>query len=64
LIVPKRLAKRAVDRSRVRRLIRETFRLNQQRWDGYDCVVRLAMAFAAAADYTNDLNDLWKNPKR
>lgn len=64
LVVPKRLAKRAVDRTRVRRLIRETFRLNQQRLDGYDCVVRLTSAFAADADYINDLNDLWKTPKR
>ena len=41
LVVPKRLAPRAVTRNRVRRLIREAFRLQQQRLGGSDCVVRL-----------------------
>ena len=41
LVVPKRLAPRAVTRNRIRRLIREAFRLQQQRLGGSDCVVRL-----------------------
>jgi len=41
LVVPKRFAPRAVDRNRVRRLIRETFRLNQLQLAGQDLVVRL-----------------------
>jgi ribonuclease P protein component len=44
-IVPKRLAARSVDRNRVRRLVRESFRHRQARWTGYDCVVRLRVAF-------------------
>jgi ribonuclease P protein component len=42
LIVPKRLLSRAVDRNRVRRLLREWFRNNQGRLDGRDLVVRLS----------------------
>jgi ribonuclease P protein component len=41
LVVPKRFAPHAVDRNRVRRLIRETFRLNQLHFGGQDLVVRL-----------------------
>ena len=51
-IVPKRLARRAVDRARLRRLAREAFRLNQALWTGYDCVIRLRALLKpdAAAD--------------
>jgi ribonuclease P protein component len=41
LVVPKRLAPRATTRNRIRRLIREAFRLQQRRLGGADCVVRL-----------------------
>jgi len=44
LVVPKRLAPRATSRNRIRRLIREAFRLQQQRLGGNDCVVRLVKA--------------------
>jgi len=44
LVVPKRLAPRAITRNRIRRLIREAFRLQQQRLGGNDCVVRLVKA--------------------
>jgi ribonuclease P protein component len=41
LVVPKRLAPRAVTRNRIRRLVREAFRLQQVRLGSLDCVVRL-----------------------
>ncbi len=44
LVVPKRLAPRAVTRNRIRRLIREAFRLHQQRLGALDCVVRMMKA--------------------
>jgi ribonuclease P protein component len=44
LIVPKRLAARAVLRNRIRRLVREAFRLGQARIGAQDCVVRLVGA--------------------
>ena len=46
-IIPKRMARRAVDRARLRRQAREAFRLNQARWNGYDCVVRLRSLLAS-----------------
>ena len=50
-VVPKRLAPRAVDRNRIRRTVREVFRIEQARWAGYDCVVRLRSPYAAATDH-------------
>ncbi|MGH8699976.1 MAG: ribonuclease P protein component [Burkholderiales bacterium] len=44
LVVPKRLAPRAVTRNRIRRLIREAFRLQQHRLGALDCVVRMMKA--------------------
>jgi len=44
LVVSKRFAPRAVTRNRIRRLIREAFRLQQVGLGGSDCVVRLARA--------------------
>jgi ribonuclease P protein component len=44
LVVPKRLAPRATTRNRIRRLVREAFRLQQHRLGGNDCVVRLVRA--------------------
>ena len=44
LIVPKRLAPRSVTRNRIRRLVREAFRLRQQKLGPLDCVVRLVKA--------------------
>jgi ribonuclease P protein component len=44
LVVPKRLAPRAVTRNRIRRLVREAFRAHQQRLGSLDCVVRLVKA--------------------
>jgi ribonuclease P protein component len=50
-IVPKRMAKRAVDRNRLRRLVRERFRLDQARWAGFDCVLRLRSPYDRALDH-------------
>lgn len=47
-IVPKRFAARAVDRNRVRRVVREGFRLRQAKWSGYDCVFRLRAPYDPA----------------
>ena len=44
LVVPKRLAPHAVTRNRIRRLVREAFRLQQPRLGALDCVVRLVKA--------------------
>ena len=44
LVVPKRLAPRAVTRNRIRRLVREAFRMHQERLGALDCVVRLVKA--------------------
>jgi ribonuclease P protein component len=41
LIVPKRLAPRSVRRNRIRRLMREAFRLRQEHLGGWDYVLRL-----------------------
>jgi ribonuclease P protein component len=44
LVVPKRLAPLAVTRNRIRRVVREAFRLQQQLLGAHDCVVRLVKA--------------------
>jgi ribonuclease P protein component len=44
LVVPKRLVPRAVTRNRIRRLVREAFRLQGDRLGALDCVVRLVQA--------------------
>jgi ribonuclease P protein component len=48
LVVPKRLAPRAVTRNRIRRIVREAFRLEQRRLGSLDCVVRLVKAPSGA----------------
>jgi ribonuclease P protein component len=40
IIVAKRVARRAVDRSLLKRLVRETFRRQQQELAGFDVLVR------------------------
>jgi ribonuclease P protein component len=44
LVVPKRLAPRAVTRNRIRRLVREAFRVQSRQLGPVDCVVRLVKA--------------------
>jgi len=50
-VVPKRLVPRAVDRNRIRRTVREAFRVEQSRWAGYDCVVRFRGPYDRAVDH-------------
>lgn len=40
-IIPRRVVPRAVDRNRLKRVLREWFRCNQQRLGGRDILVRL-----------------------
>lgn len=40
IVVGKRIARRAVDRSRLKRLVRETFRLRQHELGSFDLLVR------------------------
>ena len=51
LVVPKRYAKRSVDRSRLRRVLRESFRTRQAAWNGYDCVIRLRATHERDRDF-------------
>ncbi|MBS9781746.1 MAG: ribonuclease P protein component [Gammaproteobacteria bacterium] len=60
-VVSKKVSKLAVQRNRIKRLIREQFR-KQSHPDGFDFVV-IAIPKAAKADnqqLTNELNYLWK----
>jgi len=41
VVVPKRHLRRAVDRNRAKRLLREWFRLNQERFGGNDLLLRV-----------------------
>lgn len=58
-IVPKRLAGRAVDRNRIRRIVRESFRHRQAKWTGYDCVVRLRVTFESDVGLAHTLDALF-----
>ena len=64
LVVPKRYAPRAVDRNRVRRLIREVFRLNQRRLAGEDLVVRLTMPLGEAPVTLREIESLLLGSRR
>jgi ribonuclease P protein component len=61
MAVSRRVSKRAVVRNRIRRLIRESFRLHRADLPAFDVFV-VAQNTAAAqsgADLRNDLDDLW-----
>ena len=61
LAVAARVAGNAVERNRVRRQIRETFRLTQQKLPSFDIVVgtRPAVRAATNAQLRDSLNKLW-----
>lgn len=61
LVVPKRIAPRATARNRIRRVIREAFRLQQRRLGGNDCVVRLVKASADAPVTREEIETLLLN---
>lgn len=63
LIVSKRNAPRAVDRSRVRRLVREAWRYNQATWLGMDCVLRLVRPYDPAVEYADELARLLRRKR-
>lgn len=61
LTVSRRVARRAVERNRVRRQIRESFRLLRPELAGLDFVVRALPGSAAvdSASLRQSLNELW-----
>ncbi len=59
LIIPKRLVPRAVARNRIRRVIRESFRLHQPRIGARDCVVRLVRTPGPVPIARGEVEHLW-----
>ena len=62
ITVSKKTSKRAVDRNRIKRQVREFFRLNQNSWPGCDVIV-IANPPAAKKDNTSiqaALKNLWQ----
>jgi ribonuclease P protein component len=70
IALTRRLVRLAVDRNRVKRLVRETFRRHIVKSSGYDCVVSLrgryeaAQAAPIAAEIRELLDQLALNPSR
>ena len=64
VIAPKRFLRRAVDRNRAKRLLREWFRLNQSELSGQDILVRIVARPAALEDLSGQLCDLLAKRKR
>lgn len=61
LAISKKNAKRAIDRNRIKRVIRESFRLNQGKLPGIDCVVlaKPATRLATNAEIAESLDKHW-----
>ena len=62
LAISKKRAKRAVDRNRIKRVIRESFRANVKTISGFDIVVmnRDAAVSTSSADLSDSLYRLWQ----
>ena len=62
LAISKKRAKRAVDRNRIKRVIRESFRANVKTISGFDIVVmnRDAAVSSSSADLSDSLYRLWQ----
>ncbi len=58
LIIGKRFAKRAVDRNRIKRALRESFRMDHDQLEGFDVVVQLVDTAPDAWLKANS-NTLW-----
>ncbi|MEE9319108.1 MAG: ribonuclease P protein component [Granulosicoccus sp.] len=61
LAIAKKRAKRAVDRNRMKRIARESFRLNRDTLSGFDVVVmnRNGATTATAAELRRGIDALW-----
>ncbi|NJN51402.1 MAG: ribonuclease P protein component [Gammaproteobacteria bacterium] len=59
LVVGKRQLRRAVDRNRIKRLVRESFRTREPGLPDLDIVVRLSRTPDAATNVAQALGELW-----
>ena len=63
-IVGKRALRRAVDRNRFRRIVRESFRLNRHRLAGWDVVIQVTGPFEHSDEVRSALTHLWRELER
>jgi len=64
VIVPKRYLRRAVDRNRAKRLLKEWFRLNQADLTGQDLLVRVVARPSSLELLPEQLHHLLARPRR